>query len=164
MPGACMKNIVNCDVTKCFGLFAWQWRPQSSGRLRARRWKAALAAMLAALVASLFASPSFALGGATPEAKISRLYIVAHGATRVLRIELPVTTPSYDGCTMGWPGTTLLIRELDDSKASAQFLSMVQLAYATDATVTFWLGGCTSAAANYWGANWPVPQDIYIRR
>lgn len=129
-----------------------------------------VAKMLVFTAAAILASSAHAAGGTT-DAKISGTYLTAAGMVRILRIELNIAKVNPDGCT-GTFGTTaefpsgqaLLIRELDDSKASAQFLSMVQLAYATDARVAFWLVGCTSVAANYWGGTWPVPVDIYVRK
>ena len=130
-----------------------------------KKWIASLSA-LAALASSSFVYAA----GVTPEAKITRLYVGASGSVRVLRIELATARVNPDGCTgqfatSDYPsGQALIIRELDDSKASAQYLSMVQMAYATNAKVQFWLVGCTSAAANYWGQTWPVPGDIYVSR
>ena len=120
-------------------------------------------------IAGTAASPVYA-AGAMPETKISRLNVSASGSLRVLRIELARAKVDPEGCTGTYTtpeypsGQALLIRELDDSKASAQFLSMVQLAYATDSIVSFWISGCTSVAANYWGQTWPMPADIYLRK
>jgi hypothetical protein len=131
---------------------------------------ASLRAALLVLLPTIFVPAVYAAGG-TGDAKITGTYISASGAVRVLRIELNIAKVNPDSCsgtygqTTQYPtGQALLIRELDDSKAAAQFLSMVQLAYATDANVSFWLVGCTSSAANYWGGTWPMPADIYMRK
>ena len=127
-------------------------------------------AVLLCTFAGIAASPVHAIPGGMPETKISRLNVSASGSLRVLRIELARTKVDPEGCTGTYTtpdypsGQALLIRELDDSKASAQFLSMVQLAYATDSIVSFWIVGCTSSAANYWGQTWPMPADIYLRK
>lgn len=127
-------------------------------------------AMLLLAVAGIATSAVHAVPGGMPETKISRLNVSASGSLRVLRIELARAKVDPEGCTGTYTtpeypsGQALLIRELDDSKASAQFLSMVQLAYATDSIVSFWISGCTSVAANYWGQTWPMPADIYLRK
>ena len=131
---------------------------------------ASLIAALLILPTTVFIPAAYADGG-TGVAKITGTYISAAGAIRVLRIELNIAKVNPDNCsgtfglTTQYPtGQAFLIRELDDSKASAQFLSMVQLAYATNANVSFWLVGCTTTAANYWNATWPIPGDIYLRK
>ena len=127
-------------------------------------------AVLLYAVAGIAASPVHAVPGGMPETKISRLNVSASGSVRVLRLELARAKVDPEGCTGTYTtpeypsGQALLIRELDDSKASAQFLSMVQLAYATDSIVSFWIVGCTSSSANYWGQTWPMPADIYLRK
>ena len=87
--------------------------------------------------------------------QITELYVNATGT--IVRVQFSAGIKNPDGCDK----SSYYMRELADGDNGSRFLSMLLAAKMSNATVQFWINGCTSGS--YWGGTQPQLNDIYLK-